>query len=125
MMKRTLEDIGKYSITGKSFSEIKDITHILENISLEDLDIEWEKTYLREGPFYKIEVLVFKEGEKSIGIRPINLDIERAYLNVKERCNKKYGLHYLKTQEDNAWTEFDIPGLNSKLIVYHNAVRKT
>ena len=124
MMKRTLENIGKYSINGESFSEIKEILSVLENISLEDVEIECGKAYLSEGPFYKIEIVAFREGEKNIGIRPINLDIEKVSLDVKERFNKKYGLHYLKTQEDNAWTEFNIPGLNSKLIVYHNAVPK-
>ena len=123
-MKRTLENIGKYSINGESFSEIKEILSVLENISLEDVEIECGKAQLSEGPFYKIEIVAFREGEKNIGIRPINLDIEKVSLDVKERFNKKYGLHYLKTQEDNAWTEFNIPGLNSKLIVYHNAVPK-
>lgn len=123
MVKRNLGSVERYLIEGKNLKEIKDVLTVLEDISLEDLEIEWEKTYLREGPIYGIEILAFLEGKNEIGTRPINLKIEKAYLGEKGMCNNKLPLEYVKTQEDNAWTEFRIFALNYKLLLYHEAVR--
>ncbi|MEK6758052.1 MAG: hypothetical protein AABX88_02895 [Nanoarchaeota archaeon] len=122
--KRSLDSIDNYVIKARTLKEIKDISSILEKIELGDIEVEWNKTYLKEGPMYGVEFIVFKQGEGEIGLRPINITIDKVDINHNEKCNRKDKLNHIKTQEDNAWTEFVIPSLNCKLILYHNAVRE-
>ena len=121
--KGSLENIGRLYVEGKNFEEVKEISDVLNNIEFGDINIEWGKKYPREI-FDSLRVIAFKERERNIGIRPINITIEEVHLNPKEKCNKKHGINYVKTQEDNAWTEFKIPALNYKLILYYTAIRE-
>ena len=124
----TLGDVGTFYVKGENLEEIKEISNILENVELGEVNIEWEKQYLREL-FSRLEVIAFKEEKENdginiIGIRPINITIEKAYISRHEKCNRRNEINYTKTQKDNAWTEFKIPASNCKLILYHRAIRE-